>query len=176
MASDISQKIAAFIASLENLLDRMNQRDSSARATIAKLKRGLGKDPGTCIDMFPFVIPRIEGIEKEKDQNAFFMVAALFAAHQKPENNKIRNLGSYFKKISNKKKDSESIEKRFLALLNSHYDELFRHLRHAVSLGKSLDIPIDFKVLLWDIIRWDDSEKKVQKNWAKSYWSTEETK
>lgn len=176
----LKQKVNAFIGALDNLLKRMENGDSDARATLAKLKRGIGKKPGTCIEMFPFVIPKIDGIQNEKTQNAFFMVASLFAIHQIPEKidneeneqKSWSNFGDTFRKVAIKS-DSESIEKRFVALLNSHYDELFKHLRHAVSLAKSKEISINYTNLLWDIIKWDSEDQKVQKKWAKSFWGLE---
>ena len=69
-----------------------------------------------------------------------------------------------------KKTDSESIEKRFVALLNSHREDLFKHMRHSISLSQSRDVPIDWEQLFKDLRNWNHPAGFVQKNWAKSFW------
>jgi CRISPR system Cascade subunit CasB len=55
-------------------------------------------------------------------------------------------------------------------LLNSHVDELSRHLRHAVGLLKSREVPVDWVQLLHDIPRWDYPSRRVQRDWARAFW------
>ena len=56
------------------------------------------------------------------------------------------NLGASFARLA-QATESESIEKRFVALLNCRRDDLHAHLRHAVGLLKSKDIPVDWAQL-----------------------------
>ena len=68
------------------------------------------------------------------------------------------------------KERSESLEKRFIALLNCHRDDLPNHLRQAVSLLKSKDVPINWHRLLRDILSWDHETRFVQQQWAGELW------
>lgn len=62
------------------------------------------------------------------------------------------------------------VERRFVALLNCHRDDLPAHLRHAVGLLKSKEIPVDWAELLHDILRWDSESRSVQRAWARAFW------
>jgi CRISPR system Cascade subunit CasB len=67
---------------------------------------------------------------------------------------------------------SESLEKRFVALLNCHRDDLPNHLRQAVSLLKSEDVSINWRRLLKDILSWDHETRFVQQQWAREFWQS----
>ena len=64
----------------------------------------------------------------------------------------------------------ELAEKRFVALLNCHQEDLPDHLRHAVSLLRSKEIPIDWARLLRDLRWWHREDKRVQRDWARAFW------
>jgi CRISPR system Cascade subunit CasB len=69
-----------------------------------------------------------------------------------------------------KERESESIEKRFVALLNSDEDDLPLHLRHAVSLLAAASIPLDWTRLLLDVQAWGHPERYVQRQWSRDFW------
>ena len=159
-----------FIAYLESVL----RRDD--RAILAHLRRGLGKEAGTAMEMFPY-IARFVQTKYRSEENAYFLVASLFGLY--PTNSwksdeKFNNLG---KSLSFLKDESDSIEKRFVALLNSDEEDLPNHLRQIVSLLKSKESPINWFLLLKDIKSWSHEDRFVQRNWAKGFWgnSTENT-
>ena len=58
-----------------------------------------------------------------------------------------------------------------MALLNAHPDELGRHLRHAVSLLKAHEVPIDWAQLLRDVQEWTYEGRPVQLDWARAFWA-----
>lgn len=150
-------------------LERLRGRDD--RAALAALRRGVGKPPGTVIEMYPYVVPWL-GKERSKwDEDIHYIVASLFALHSDPGGK--GNMGYVFKRIR-ANSDSESIEGRFKALLNSHGDELAHHLRHAVSLAKSKGVPIDWHQLYRDVHPWNSEDKWIQKRWAESFWAGRE--
>ena len=73
---------------------------------------------------------------------------------------------------------SPSIEKRFVALLNSDEEDLPNHLRQIISLLKSKEAPINWSQLLFDIKNWDNERVNVQRHLANGFWgntSTENT-
>jgi CRISPR system Cascade subunit CasB len=149
-----------FIEHLETIRDRED------KGALAALRRGLGKPPGEAAEMYPYIFPWTGGM-KRWDEESCFLVAALFAYH--PERGGKETLGSVFRTIRHAT-DSESVEQRFVALLNADRDDLPVHLRHAVSLAKSKDVPIDWKRLLSDIRYWGYESRSVQRQWAREFW------
>lgn len=150
--------------------------DGDARATLAALRRGLGKEPGEAAEATPYVF-RWLGQDADSDRvDAYFQVAALFASHRiswgEREDRRPTNLGASFWRLAHREGQTEDpgAERRLVALLNAHPEELGRHLRHAVSLLKAHEIPIDWAQLLRDIQEWTYEERPVQFAWARSFW------
>lgn len=149
------------------------------RAALAALRRSLGKRPGQAAEAHRHVLwvnpPSWE-------EPAYYLVAGLFALHpanwRKEEGDKrLTNFGASFAWLKSKT-DSDSIEKRFVALLDCHEDDLAEHLRHAVSLiksNKSETIPVDWAQLLRDLRRWNWDDRKVQREWARAFWGSSQT-
>jgi CRISPR system Cascade subunit CasB len=156
-----------FIKSLEKL-DKEN-------TALAKLKRGLGKRFGD-IEMYPYVVPFLP---KESFKHPYYLlVASLFGMHSSHTPEKSHSMGKVYWQIKREYKDAESVEKRFVALLNAHHDELDYHLRQAVSMAKSKYISINYQSLLKDILDWHhlrDKRKSVQFRWAQDYWKKADT-
>jgi CRISPR system Cascade subunit CasB len=142
------------------------------RAALAALRRGLGKRPGEAAEMFPLVVPWLPSTASSYRQDDYFLVAALFAAHQKswsPADGVPSNLGASFRKLADSVA-SESIEKRFVALLNSEREDLPEHLRYAISLLATHDVPVDWSQLLRDLGGWGWESRSVQRAWAQAFW------
>jgi len=156
-----------FIASLEALADRQD------RGALAALRRGLGKKPGEVADVYPYVLPWLPSTASPREEDAYFLVAGLFALHPHswhPRDDEGRsNLGASFARLM-ASDGSPSIEKRFVALLNCHLDDLPAHLRSAVGLLKAHEIPIDWAQLLSDILSWHWDTRAVQREWARAFW------
>ena len=62
------------------------------------------------------------------------------------------------------------MEARFVALLNAHPEDLDDHLRHAVSLLKANEQPLDWFRLLEDLLQWDHPDGHVQLKWARDFY------
>tara|TARA_R110002072_G_scaffold302354_1_gene484882 strand:- start:60937 stop:61518 length:582 start_codon:yes stop_codon:yes gene_type:complete len=152
-----------------NRLDELRKNTG----TMAALRRGLGKPPGTVADMHPYVLPWVSGFSNTRDENPFYVVAALFAFWHQGKEGTYReapwNLGASLGRLRD---DSDSIEKRFVALLNSHEDDLPVRLRHAVGLlrSKTPAIPVNWLQLLSDLRGWGWESRSVQRNWARGFW------
>lgn len=149
--------IDRFVSYLESLANRED------RASLAKLRRSLGKPPGTVVDALPVVVPFLP--KDTREHWAYFLVGSLYALH--PENTNEGNMGDAYRGFG----DHESAEKRFTALLDCHADELGEHLRHTISLSRSKNIPINYRQLLRDILHWSHPDKWVQLQWARNYWN-----
>ena len=132
------------------------------RGALAALRRGLGSAPGTVPAMYPHILPWAPRDRRAED--ACYIVGSLFALH--PQQGGTDTLGKAFSKVKN---PSDSLEKRFVALLNCHRDDLPNHLRQAVSLLKAKDVPIDWRRLLRDVLNWDHEARRVQQQWAREF-------
>lgn len=148
------------------------------RGAMADLRRGLGKPPGTVHQMDRYVLPFLSGEPEEP----YYLVASLFAGwHQGEEKAESAegNLGKSLRTLVGKHvadgaslEDAEKrLEKRLIALLNCHQDDLPDHLRQAVSLLKSKEVPINWAQLLHDIKGWSHESRYVQRAWAKGFWA-----
>lgn len=156
-------------------LERLYERDD--RAALAALRRGLGRAPGEASEMHCYVVPRVQGLNVWQE-NAYYITAALFALHPgrswraSDGAQQSTNLGASLGKMARKNKESASIERRFVALLNARAEELPTHLRNVVSLLKSKEISIDWTQLLKDVNNWNRESRRVQRDWARAFWSS----
>jgi CRISPR system Cascade subunit CasB len=115
--------------------------------------------------MYPQILPWVPNGKWAEDPA--YIVGSLFALHPEPGGN--GNMGTAFAMVRER---NESLEKRFVALLNCHRDDLPNHLRQAVSLLKSKDVPINWRQLLKDILSWDHEDRFVQQQWAREFWQS----
>jgi CRISPR system Cascade subunit CasB len=150
-----------FVAHLKGLAE------CEDRGALAALRRGLGMAPGTCTEMHRYVVRFLpQGCWTWRGE-CRYVVAALFGLH--PVSTSEGNFGDTMRVVKDKG-GGDSIEKRFIALLKCHRDDLFDHLRQAVSLARSKDVRVHWEQLLQDIQDWDDESAGVQRNWARAFW------
>jgi len=167
-----------FVANLEELVE------TEDRGALATLRRGLGKE-------FPFEIYRFMPFKRKQwHEDAALLVGPLFALwHQGKDEvvnaGKEDDLGTSMRDLVARLYEEDSdpdrrkaweramkrVERRFSALLNCHQDDLRQHLRHAVSLLKSKEVPVNWRLLCEHIQQWNHEKRWVQRNWARSFWS-----
>lgn len=162
---DLEARFVAYLAEL-------GERDD--RGALAALRRGLGKAPGEATEMYPYVVPWVPRAVSPAQERAFYLIAALFAwhPHSWPADGRPaaeRNLGASFQRLVTDA-NRASVERRFVALLNTHAEDLPDRLRQAIGLLKSKDVPVDWAQLLRDLQRWDSPSRQVQRAWARSFW------
>jgi len=133
------------------------------RGALAELRSGLGKDPCRMARVHKHVVPYLP--EKNYDDRWYYLTATLFGEF--PQHRKGRSLGEAFRPL---KQRSDSMEARFVALLNAHPDDLDSHLRHAVSLLKANEQPLDWFQLFKDLLQWDDPNGHIQLRWARDFY------
>ncbi len=172
-----------FIAYLYRLAsDERGESEAAprARAALAALRRGRGKEPGMIPEMYPHIVPWLPPAESSRQgrwgEDCYFIIASLFAGHRWSRDyvfdQSPMNLGASFRAFvrdaeRENRPVSESMGKRFGALLECDQRKLPNHLRYTVNLLN--DIPIDWATLFSDI-RWWDADKDAQLRWAKSFW------
>jgi CRISPR system Cascade subunit CasB len=90
-------------------------------------------------------------------------VAGLFALHPQPGGT--GNLADSLRR-------AEISEHRVGHLLATHRDDLLHPLRHAVTLCRSRNVPIDWHQLYRDLRGWSHPDAYVQTRWARAYWGS----
>lgn len=160
---------------------RADQKDSrNLRGVLADLRRGARTAPMVPPRVFKHVadyFPQDESRHSYRHKvDAMLITACLFATHPSPSENKGENMGDTLRLVRGKK-DSDSIEKRFLAMLAAGPDELPNHLRHAVSLAKAADVKINWGQLLCDLENLlgtsDYHRRRTVEHWARRFWRHE---
>lgn len=140
-----------------------HQERMENRGALADLRSGLGKEPGEMARVHKHVVPYLP--ENYYNDRWYYVTATLFGAF--PRHSKGRSLGAAFRPLKQK---SDSMEARFVAVLNAHPDDLDGHLRHAVSLLENAEQPLDWFQFFKDLLQWEDPERSVQLKWARDFY------
>jgi CRISPR system Cascade subunit CasB len=157
--SDKDKWVGDFVGDLQRLADH----GKPDRATLAELRRCLGGDLGRALHRVGWLFSRVPDFALDDA----LLVAGLFASHQGHAAG--FGLGKAFRDLKDRT-GSDSVEKRFVALLDSDREDLGGRLRQAVSLLRSKDIPLDWGQLLTDLRGWAWPSRRVQREWARAFW------
>lgn len=156
-------------------LESLSQRDD--KAALASLRRGLGQAPGTVPDMYRYVVPFLpqDAYPGSWSERSHYLIAALYAMH--PVATDDGNLGKHFAAhLDYEHPDrNDAIERRFIALLTAHPDDLHIYLRQGISFlrsRKETPNPVNWHQLMWDLLSLGNPEgsTRVQKRWANAFW------
>ncbi|MDW8358924.1 type I-E CRISPR-associated protein Cse2/CasB [Thermus sp.] len=157
----------AFVDFLENLKER--RAWTPARAA---LRRSLAFSPGAYPPAMPYVEPFLSSLGDGKEwlREAHYLVAALYALKD-GEHREGRTLARALWETV-RERDSASVERRFLALLDADRDQIAFRLRQVVGLAEG---GLDFARLLDDLRYWFDPQRRVQARWAREFYGAKET-
>lgn len=137
------------------------------RAALATLRRSLAFEPGTHVPSFALVepwIPQEEGWQR----SVYYLVAGLLALD--PRLGPL-SLPEAMARLYREKRESRSIESRFLALLDADRDQLPDRLRRCVHLVRAAEGPgLDWAGLLTDLLGWFHPDRPVQRRWARIFY------
>lgn len=183
--SATDRQIAAFVGWLQRLVpteERVGREGTEStgdptrpadRAGLAALRRSLGRRPGEIPEACRYVDPLLPRWARGDAEEAFYLVAGLFGWH--PEHRPGKDLGGSFAELAAAQRaagiEPAGLERRFVALLDAHRDDLAEHLRHAVGLLRTNGVPLDYARLLSDVLRWEHPDRFVRRRWARSFWS-----
>jgi len=157
----LNDKQQAFIGRLLSLAKDGHED----RGALADLRSGLGKTPGKMARVHQYVAPYLD--DTRYNDRWYYLVATLFGSF--PEQRNDCSLGKAFSPLQH---NSDSMEARFIALLNAHADDLDDHLRHTISLLKTHDQPLSWYRLLEDLVYWGHPSGNVQLRWARDFYGT----
>lgn len=160
----MSEHAEQFIAHLNALKER-------DRGALAALRHSLAFEPGSYPKAFPYV-ERFAGAavhERAARRLALYAVAGLFARHpQQGSQSFATTLGELMAR-----RQSPSIEGRFVALLGADAENIVDYLRQAVSLLAADDIGCDYARLLDDLSQWLNPHadpSRLRQRWARDFY------
>ncbi len=165
-----TSRISDFAANLARLVK------AEDRAALAALRRGLGKAPGDVASMHPFIVPYLPDLANARDDEAWYLVGSLFGLHPEPwrgdGDSRNRSFGATLRRLRDHKGDAggPGIDRRMVAVLNAHRDDVGTHLRQAIGLLRGGETPVDWAQLLRDLLRWDHPDRPAQRQWARDYY------
>jgi len=156
----------------QRFVDYLEQLDRKGdRAALAALRRSLGQPIGNSGEAHRYIL----WINPSQwEERYYYLIAGLYALHpnswhRTEANTRTTNFGASMARL-NREVASSSIERRFVALLDCHEEDLAEHLRQTVSLLKSRDIPVDWVRLLKDLRNWKLESRTIQRQWARAFW------
>lgn len=163
----MSEHSMDFVAHLVSLTDR-------DRGSLAALRRSLAFAPGAYPPAYP-VAERFVGTNvhaNDARRLALYIVAGLFALH--PRHAQGVAIGTALGALMTRR-GSDSIERRFLALLSADPEHVHEYLRQLVSLLAAEGIAFDYAQLLDDLSGHlnrfsDDRRDAVRQHWARDFY------
>ena len=155
----------------EQLVERLTELakpESPNRAALAHLRRGLERT-------LDYTLGRVGWLFRAVPEFALdhaVLAAGLFAWVKGDCRQMERvNFGAAFGSgLSLEQKQQR--EKRFIDLLDTDREELAYKLRQAITLIARDSTGLDWMMLMRDLGRWQDPDRRVQKNWARGFWAT----
>jgi len=178
-----SAQDASFISSLVAQVKRHD-----GRARLAALRRAVGKPPGSVAETDRIVFSAVPSGASQSDVNRYHLVATLFGLWQqgRDSDNIVEgrgSLGSALRILRDKKRKrvggrtaeaerEDPVERRFMAVINAHRDDLPGHLQRLVAQLASESVPVNWLGLLRDLRLWDSEERWVQRRWAQDFWGS----
>ncbi|MBN2054917.1 type I-E CRISPR-associated protein Cse2/CasB [bacterium] len=157
----LDERQKAFIGYLL-MLAREGKED---RGALADLRSGLAKEPGTMARVHRYVVPYLP--EASYNDRWYYLTATLFGIF--PQHRVGRSIGGAVRFL---RSTSDSIESRFIAMINARSEDLDDHLRHVVRLLESNNQPFDWFRLFADLLQWDHPVGHVQLRWARDFYGT----
>jgi CRISPR system Cascade subunit CasB len=162
----------------EEFITRVESLDSGQ---LARLRRGCGeRDPveGRC----PWLIELIHGVASEPTA---FLAASLLAQYSTADiragRHRLSGDFGHTWKVAIRQSESDSIKRRFPVLLDGEFDprtgegDLPHRLRQMVRYAAGKGVGVEWPLLLIHLKFWNEPDKWVQKRWARSFFTAEDT-
>jgi CRISPR system Cascade subunit CasB len=162
----------------EELVERLTELAKPAspdRATLAHLRRGLERPLDYTLGPVGWLFRRVPDSKDDKLIRNAILAASLFAwvkgdcAQTEGE-----NFGKAFGSGLTQE-EKQQRQKRFIDLLDTDTDELPYKLRQAITLIARESVGLDWRRLIWDLTKWGDPDRRVQKEWARDFWRIPKT-
>lgn len=156
--------------------DRDDKRKgSAARKALADIRRAARNNLHDTYN-FGYVYPHMGeylGDQMTDEAEWLSAIGALYAlAYTNVPSVKGVSLGEALRRLRDSDKGSDSLEARFMMLLNSREENLPGHLRQIIALlnAAQQNIGLDWLKLFHDVQGWDRGGRSVQKRWLHDYY------
>lgn len=158
---ELSEKVKKFLQNLSTL-------DAGDKA---KLKRDAGRPlaEGQSLGLFYRLLPHGLSVSQEE---IFFLLATLYPL---ADSGGTENFGASLRRARDPK-NHKGLDRRIEILLDSDITQLPFRLRQAVRFLKSNRASVNWQQLLEDLLRWNYSNRAVQKQWARAYFGISQPK
>lgn len=173
----VDRKIA-WLAKTEN--------EAYARSTLAKLRRGIGKPPGSLSELWEVTLKDLpedlmgKGQDPSDCEWAVYSAMTLFALHQQGKDlnkecmsQKGESLGRSLRKLVGDEEEEKRIKRRFDATSTStSMEEYSHHLRGLIQLLRAKSIPLDYPSLAEDLfwLQWPNARDSVRLRWGRDFY------
>ena len=149
-----------------NWLERLN------RGAMADLRRSLSYPLGQYYSVCKYVEPFLGANTRESTRQSMYLLAGLYALHQKPSNDDRDNLGRALARVRRLNPERTSgVERRFLILLSSRDEQFTYYLRRSVETAENQ--PLHYPRLYFDLLGWENPGQFVQTRWVRAFYSEE---
>lgn len=162
---------------------------SYSSGILAKLRRGVGKEPGEDPELMGYVVSRIpedflsKGSAPSREEWAIYLSLTLFALHQQGHDITIHcmnsdegSFGSSLRQIAiGDANAKERIAKRLKAFGVSHdMNEAGYYLRQMIQLLRSAGVRVNYGELAKDlyVFQYTDGKQKVFLKWGQDFYKT----
>jgi len=166
-----------------------NSNESTVKATLAKLRRGIGKAPGSLPELWDVTLNGLpeallsKGEKPTRGEWAVHTALTLYALHQQGKNPKEQcmnmegeSLGTAVRKlIESNKNNEEAVRRRFHAVAVSESFERFCwQLRGMIQLLRAKSIPLDYPGLTEDLYWFQLPERQdsIRLKWGQDFYRT----
>ena len=168
----------------------LDHQSAAASATLAQLRRGVGKPVGTVPEIWEITLEGIPGQAKDNvpsvEEHASHAALTLYAVHQQARAEPMHvqgvGLGTAVRKLAAARTEvhkdanqdeNQAVRKRFdAAATSATFSELTYHLRGLISQLRSAGIGLDYGQLTIDLAQAQspDGLKAVRFRWGHSYY------
>lgn len=156
------------------------ERGSPPGADLAALRRGIGREPGSAPEMWPYYTTLTENGALTQPLRAEHLALTLFAVHQQsllqPVHREGVGLGSAMLALRRDQDSSpEAVDRRFgAAATATSLSEVAHHLRGLITQIRRLTPQpgLDYSQLFRDLWSWQSSERitRVRREWGSQYF------
>jgi len=162
------------------------QNEPAARALLAKLRRGIGKAPGSMPEIWNVTLDGMpealsgKGGDPTPGEWAVHTALTLYALHQQGKDLKHQCmskdgyfLGISLRKLISNDDDEQRVKRRFdAAATSTSPEEIAHHLRGLVQILKAEDIPLDYPALTEDLywFQLPDVRDAVRLRWGRDFY------
>lgn len=154
-------------------------------ATLAELRRGAGKEPGSVPGMWPIALPLLDGlfpsfVQPSLAERAVHHTLVLYATHRQGKNESVFtpdvSMGAAARRLADSGLFSEeAVRRRFnYAATAQSLEELANHARGLVTQFRTAGIGIDYGLLAADLFIFglpeSTGKSSVRRQWGRDYY------